>query len=206
MPSAPQDCTTRYPLSTGMEEDSLEKGSAFAETSGSELQAEVSPDDWPAYRHDSIRTGTTKNTVPAVLVRRWEARIGARAIAPVIAAGIVFLADVDGHAGCKQHQHHGDAEDHQRVSSPCTAGGFGLVDQLEYSLNSTGRRPCHRWSPAGRGLADGAGTSTLPSIDNRTAATDFFIHSPVPLLVESKRRTNDHSLSLTYRRRLLGKR
>jgi len=78
---------------------SLEKGPAF----GDEIRnpkSEIRNDDWPTYRHDNARTGTTKNNVPAVLARRWETKLGTRASAPVIAAGMVFAADVDGHAVC----------------------------------------------------------------------------------------------------------
>jgi len=78
----------------------LEEGPAFPDISSLKSPASDSPDDWPAYRHDNARTGTTKNRVPAVLAKRWEAKVGTRASAPVIAAGMVFAADVDGHAVC----------------------------------------------------------------------------------------------------------
>ncbi len=78
----------------------LEKGPAFSEISNVRSPTSDSPDDWPAYRHDNARTGTTKNKVPAVLGKRWETKLGTRASAPVIAAGMVFVADVDGHAVC----------------------------------------------------------------------------------------------------------
>ncbi len=76
----------------------LEKGPAFPELAN--LKATTSPNDWPAYRHDNARTGTTRSRVPAALGKRWETKIGTRASAPVIAAGMVFAADVDGHAVC----------------------------------------------------------------------------------------------------------
>ncbi|KPK44643.1 MAG: hypothetical protein AMJ65_02435 [Phycisphaerae bacterium SG8_4] len=77
----------------------LEKGPAYGRIENGELKIE-NPNDWPAYRHDNARTGTTKNKVPAVLAKRWETKLGTRASAPVIAAGMVFAADVDGHAVC----------------------------------------------------------------------------------------------------------
>jgi outer membrane protein assembly factor BamB len=81
-------------------EATLEKGPAFAEISNLTSAIAASPDDWPTYRHDNARTGTTKNQVPAALARRWERKIGTRASAPVIAGGKVFAADVDGHSVC----------------------------------------------------------------------------------------------------------
>lgn len=87
------------PIEVSMEA-SLEKGPAFAEISHSQGPTSATPDDWPTYRHDNARTGTTRNKVPAVLGKRWDVKLGTRASAPVIAAGMVFAADVDGHAVC----------------------------------------------------------------------------------------------------------
>jgi outer membrane protein assembly factor BamB len=78
----------------------LEKGPAFSEISNLKSKVSDSPGGWPTYRHDNARTGTTKTSVPATLVKRWEAKLGTRASAPVIAAGMVFVADVDGQALC----------------------------------------------------------------------------------------------------------
>lgn len=57
-------------------------------------------EDWPTYRHDVRRSGVTKAPAPANLKTRWEARVTTRPSAPVIAAGKVFVADVDAHAVC----------------------------------------------------------------------------------------------------------
>jgi len=85
------------PIKVGTE-SRLEKGPAYSAIS--KLESPASPDDWPTYRHDNARTGTTKSNVPPVLAKRWEVKVGTRASAPVIAAGMVFAADVDGHAVC----------------------------------------------------------------------------------------------------------
>jgi outer membrane protein assembly factor BamB len=84
-------------IKVGMEA-TLEKGPAFSEISNLESPTSDSQDDWPTYRHDNARTGTTKNRVPAALGKRWEVKVGTRVSAPIIAAGMVFAADVDGHA------------------------------------------------------------------------------------------------------------
>jgi len=81
-------------------EATLEKGPAFSAIANLKSPTSDARGDWPTYRHDNARTGTTKNKVPAVLDKRWETKLGTRASAPVIADGMVFAADVDGHAVC----------------------------------------------------------------------------------------------------------
>ncbi|MBC8868855.1 MAG: PQQ-binding-like beta-propeller repeat protein [Planctomycetes bacterium] len=76
----------------------LEKGPAFGAVS--DQQSAVSEDVWPTYRHDAGRTGVTKTAVPAKLKPCWETKLSTRSSAPVIAAGNVFVADVDAHAVC----------------------------------------------------------------------------------------------------------
>ena len=63
---------------------------------------QISEQDWPTYRHDAGRTGVTKAKVSsaAELKRYWETKLTTRASAPVIAAGKVFVADIDAHAVC----------------------------------------------------------------------------------------------------------
>ncbi len=78
----------------------LEKGPAFGTPAPRSDSRGTASEDWPAYRHDNARTGATKSSVPAVLRKRWQTKLGTRASAPVIAAGKVFAADVDGHAVC----------------------------------------------------------------------------------------------------------
>jgi len=74
----------------------LEKGPAF----GKVAAARAAASDWPTYRHDNARTGATSSPVSAQLDKLWETRLGAHVSAPVIAAGKVFAADVDGHSLC----------------------------------------------------------------------------------------------------------
>ncbi len=80
------------PIKVGTEA-TLEKGPAFSAIANLKSPTLDSPDDWSAYRHDNARTGTTKNKVPAELGKRWETKLGTRASAPVIAAGMVFIRD-----------------------------------------------------------------------------------------------------------------
>jgi len=73
----------------------LEKGSVYRQ-----LSTPSGSEDWPTYRHDTGRTGVTQAKAPAELKPCWEAKVSTRASAPVIAAGKVFLADIDAHAVC----------------------------------------------------------------------------------------------------------
>ena len=90
----------------------LEKGPAYSKIS--DLKSPV-PDssDWPTYRHDPGRTGHTTAAGPTELQPLWTAKLcpsagshlggvgaGVMISAPVIAAGKVFVADVDAHAVC----------------------------------------------------------------------------------------------------------
>lgn len=55
------------------------------------------PADWPTYRGDFQRSGTSKELVDAQIHERWSAPIGGRITSPVIAAGRVFVAEIDAH-------------------------------------------------------------------------------------------------------------
>ena len=77
----------------------LEKGPAYVVASNPQSPI-PNPSDWPTYRHDAGRSGVTKAKAPAELKRCWETKLTTRASAPVIAAGKVFVADVDAHAVC----------------------------------------------------------------------------------------------------------
>jgi outer membrane protein assembly factor BamB len=133
----------------------LEKGPAFSEIANLKSPTPDSPGDWPAYRHNNARTGTTKNEVPAALGKRWETRLGTRASAPVIAAGMVFAADVDGHAVCAMNATDGrivwrfSAEG--RVDSPPTYYRglllFGSRDGSAYCLRAADGALAWRFRP-----------------------------------------------------------
>jgi outer membrane protein assembly factor BamB len=138
----------------------LEKGPAYSEISSWKPASSDSPDDWPTYRHDNARTGTTKTKVPAVLTKRWETKLGARVSAPVIAAGKVFAADVDGHAVCAMNAADGKivwrfvAEG--RVDSPPTYYEglvlFGSRDGSAYCLRASDGALAWRFVPLERRL------------------------------------------------------
>jgi len=71
-------------------------GPAVAESS-SLPASEDAVGDWPTYRHDSARTGHVLTEVPAELKCAWQARIGGRLSAPVIADNRLLVVSVDTH-------------------------------------------------------------------------------------------------------------
>jgi outer membrane protein assembly factor BamB len=87
----------------------LEKGPAYNRIADVESHAS----DWPTYRHDAGRTGHTTTAGPTELQPLWTTNLcaatgdhpggiqeGVKVSSPVIAAGKVFVADVDAHAIC----------------------------------------------------------------------------------------------------------
>jgi outer membrane protein assembly factor BamB len=72
----------------------LEKGSAY------ETPTEVESDsgsDWPTYRHDASRSGSTSNHVASDVDVKWQTTLKGTLTAPVAAAGKVFIAKPDAH-------------------------------------------------------------------------------------------------------------
>ncbi len=124
------------------DEDRLEQGPAYGRIE--EPKAEAA-DDWPTYRRDTERSGFTKTAVPAELKEVWEAELGGKLSAPVVAGGRVYVAAVDRHT-----VHALDAASGKPVWS-LTAGGrvdspptvwqgrvlFGCSDGYVYCLRAS---------------------------------------------------------------------
>jgi outer membrane protein assembly factor BamB len=123
------------------QEERLEKGPAYDSfrTSSSALRPST---DWPTYRRDRERSGTTPSQVPALVEPVWRRELGGRLSAPVVAEGKLFLAAVARHT-----VHAFDAESGAsiwsytaggRVDSPPTIVGgrvlFGSADGYVYCL------------------------------------------------------------------------
>jgi len=53
--------------------------------------------DWPTFRHDSMRSGATSASVPAALASKWVTRLHGRITAPTVAAGRLYVAEIDRH-------------------------------------------------------------------------------------------------------------
>jgi len=121
----------------------LEKGSDYA--AAIEPPAAVAGADWPTYRQDASRSGHTTAAVPAALTPRWQAKFTTHASPPVIAAGRVFVADVDAHKVCALNAADGKLQwtytTGGRVDSPPTYHRgrllFGSHDGWVYCLRAT---------------------------------------------------------------------
>ena len=94
---APESPSRRVPIDLP-DDDRLVRGPAY------EAARALSPgspgsrlDDWPTYRGDAARSGSTAIGVPAELDRLWAAEIGGKLTSPVIAGGKVVVGAVDRH-------------------------------------------------------------------------------------------------------------
>jgi len=77
------------------DKDRLEKGPAFGETRNA--KSEMRTEDWPTFRHDAARSGTTTVSVAAGATDDWKVKLGGKLTAPVAAGGKLFVAQPDAH-------------------------------------------------------------------------------------------------------------
>jgi len=148
--------TTSAQVPQVKETPTLEKGPAYGQPAGA--GAKPGTADWPTYRCNAERTGVTKTPGPADLATCWEAKVTTRPSAPVIAAGKVFVADVDAHAVCAFRAADGQPlwtyTTGARVDSPPTyCGGlvlFGSRDGWVYAVRASDGALAWRF----RGLAE----------------------------------------------------
>ena len=75
----------------------IERGPAFRQIGNRKSKAQ-NPEDWPTYRHDIRRSGSTATVVPHDVETLWQVDVGGKLSAPVAAAGRVYFAAVDEHA------------------------------------------------------------------------------------------------------------
>ena len=74
----------------------LHKGPAYGQA-GDPKAARRHEGDWPTYRHDPQRHGSTTATVAANVSPSWRAKVGGRLTAPVLAGGRLLVASIDAH-------------------------------------------------------------------------------------------------------------
>ncbi|MHC4144448.1 MAG: outer membrane protein assembly factor BamB family protein [Planctomycetota bacterium] len=129
----------------------LEKGPAYnkLKTQDSKLKTD---DDWPTFRHDAVRSGTTRTRVGTGVTVDW---IKGKLTAPVAAGGKVFVAKPDAHTVYALDAKTGDVSwrftANGRIDSPPTIYK-GLVRLLRARLRRPTRlalprgadRPAHR--------------------------------------------------------------
>ena len=71
----------------------LVRGEAYGKASGSR----TGDRDWPAFRADSQRSGSTAGELPSSLALGWTSQLNGKLSAPVAVGGKVFVASVDSH-------------------------------------------------------------------------------------------------------------
>ena len=126
------------------DEGRLQRGPAYAGV-GSRASGDSGADEWPTYRHDATRSGSTKTKCSSDLKPAWEAELGGRLSSPVIAEGKVFLTSVDTHQVLARDADTGGSiwsyTAGGRVDSPPTiyAGRvlFGSADGWVYCLRAS---------------------------------------------------------------------
>jgi outer membrane protein assembly factor BamB len=52
------------------------------------------PQDWPTFRSDPTRRGSSPTTVPAAPEKRWATEVGGKLTAPVVGEGVLLVASV----------------------------------------------------------------------------------------------------------------
>jgi len=82
--------------SRGPVRERLKRGRAYSQIRNPQ-SALRNGEDWPTFRHDAKRSGSTKTHLSANLKRAWAADLGGRLTQPVIAGGRLFVASVDTH-------------------------------------------------------------------------------------------------------------
>ncbi len=76
-------------------ENILEKGPAYGKLRARAAGAGTA--DWPTYRHDIYRSGSTEMELPLRLNESWRSAIGGRLSAPVVGGGRVIVSVIDAH-------------------------------------------------------------------------------------------------------------
>ena len=85
------------PLKEIADDRRLEKGPAYGAVTDTSSGSQA---DWPTYRHDATRSGTTRTGVGSEVGTRWEVALGGALTAPVAGGGKVFVAESDAHTLC----------------------------------------------------------------------------------------------------------
>ncbi|WP_197231242.1 outer membrane protein assembly factor BamB family protein [Novipirellula artificiosorum] len=103
-------------------------------------------EDWPEYRHDAGRSGTTGGPIAEELKAKWECKLGGRLTSPVIANGKVYVAQTDAHTLHALDETNGESRwtftAGGRIDSPPTVSRgrvvFGAADGWVYCLSTGG--------------------------------------------------------------------
>lgn len=150
---APRAPTRPVPTSVP-EAGRLERGPAFGESlDGVGVPRE---EDWPTYRHDNARSGTAQGEIPEKVTSQWSTKLGGRLTAPVVAAGHVYVAQIDEHTLFALDENSGAERWHftigARIDSPPTVAKgrvlFGGADGWVYCVRADDGRLIWRYRAA----------------------------------------------------------
>ncbi|MHC4439791.1 MAG: outer membrane protein assembly factor BamB family protein [Planctomycetota bacterium] len=138
----------------------LEKGPAYStiENRKTSIYAKgiENPNDWPTFRHDAARSGTTRSHIPSSVTIDWKTGLRGKLTAPVAAGGKVFVAKPEAHTIYALDMASGKELWHfiasGRVDSPPTIYKglvlFGSADGRVYCLRASDGRLVWRFLAA----------------------------------------------------------
>jgi len=84
------------PIKPVPDEQRLERGPAYPEIQKPET-GDQNPADWPTYRHDAARHGSTPAAVGSAVTESWRTKLGGNLTAPIAVGEQVFVAARDAH-------------------------------------------------------------------------------------------------------------
>ena len=125
------------------EEGRLVAGPAFGTPLAAVTEFDGS-DDWPTFRHDQKRSGASRQDIPKDVATQWTTSLGGRLTSPVIAKGLVYVAQIDAHTLHALDQKSGKKAwtftAGARIDSPPTVEQgrllFGCTDGYVYCLKA----------------------------------------------------------------------
>ncbi|MEE8429566.1 MAG: PQQ-binding-like beta-propeller repeat protein, partial [Gammaproteobacteria bacterium] len=77
------------------DKERLKKGPAYGAVTDKQFRSDS---DWPTYRHDAARSGTTRTRVPSNVAINWKVKLKGTLTAPVASGGKVYVAKPDAHS------------------------------------------------------------------------------------------------------------
>lgn len=114
------------------------------------------PRDWPTYRHDPARSGSTAAGLPAEIAPAWRVELGGRLTQPVVAGGRLLITAIDAHTIHAMDAATGKPLWHfiagARIDSPPTIWNdrvlFGSADGCVYCLRAADGQLAWRFTAA----------------------------------------------------------
>jgi len=132
------------PLQTPTDDQRLQRGPAYDQIANRK-SAIKNARDWPTFRHDAARSGSTTRGVPSDVALKWRVTLGGALTAPVAVGDKLFVARSDAHTVYALDAASGDVlwqfTAGGRVDSPPTIYNgmvlFGSADGYAYCLRAS---------------------------------------------------------------------